>query len=486
LGRACLFYSGQALPVLPYFVIDHQERPFVARYKYTGTTAAVYAALGNSTVRPGDVADLSGAPDSNWIIVPPGTAATVPYPADGMVPVWSATQGEPVYSAILRPALRASNSIVWMGDSITQNGGAVVGNTSYNGRGFWCWAQDFLGHRFRTLADAGIAGQTSAQVLARFTTDVVQLGPGWVHILAGTNDNTGTASVSATEANLTAMYDQADLAGIRVIAGTIPPRSTYTGNQRAFGEQLNDWIRDQGRRRPNFIVADYAAVLTDPATGTYYSGLSIVDGVHPSQPGAARMGQALYGAVVNFAPNYSPLSPSEGDSTNLLPKGRFSAGGAGAVPTGWADGGGGTSTYGKVARTDSLPGNWQSVTVSTAGNRYLQGTNISVDGSNLSIGDTVSAAVEYQLSGLDQAAAVNTQGFFLNLQCYNGSSFFAKVYDMYWDTSYENQPAWSRSGVLKTPPLVIPATTTLIQVVISMAGGGTYLLDRVTVRKETT
>ena len=61
--------------------------------------------------------------------------------------------------------------------------------------------------------DRGISGQTSAQMLLRFSADVVALKPKMAHILAGTNDVAGNQGPSRPEdfkANIRAMADIAD------------------------------------------------------------------------------------------------------------------------------------------------------------------------------------------------------------------------------------------------------------------------------------
>ena len=99
---------------------------------------------------------------------------------------------------------------VFIGDSITDNW--IDANREY------FTAEEYLGR--------GIGGQTSAQMVARFYTDVVMLKPRAVHIMAGTNDiagNTGPVTEEEYLANIRAMIDMAKANGIAVVLASIPP-----------------------------------------------------------------------------------------------------------------------------------------------------------------------------------------------------------------------------------------------------------------------
>lgn len=57
-------------------------------------------------------------------------------------------------------ARRPLNTIIYLGDSITERGGlhGVWGN-GYNALGFWCWGQTLSGHRLQVLRNAGVGGE---------------------------------------------------------------------------------------------------------------------------------------------------------------------------------------------------------------------------------------------------------------------------------------------------------------------------------------
>lgn len=167
---------------------------------------------------------------------------------------------------------RAPVDVVFMGDSLSD---------------LWQMADPaFFSDR---IVDRGVSGQTSAQMLVRFTPDVVRLHPRVVQILAGANDiagNGGPTSIRAVEDNIHAMIDLARIHHIRVILGTIPviDRVWWAPQLRLAQsiQELDTWIR-QTAAREGLGVADYASALTDPAGGVRAALTN--DGVHPNRAG---------------------------------------------------------------------------------------------------------------------------------------------------------------------------------------------------------
>lgn len=384
-------------------------------------------------------------------------------------------------SAFARPA---GQSIVLIGDSLTANNGGTSIATPvqplgapYDSKGIFNWANVMLRHAFRVIGNAGIGGQSSSQIAARFSTDVVAYNPDWVFILAGTND---TSSSANTTTHLASMYDQASNAGIRVIACTIPPNTNAGLTQRQWYLTVNRWIREQARVRKGFIMADIGAAIYDTATTWQaISGMLAADNVHPSPQGAAAMGKIVADAVRAHLPLANDmLGSSSGDPENLLSNPMLTGTGS-TAPTGWAKGGSSTLSY--VPRTDGVAGSWcQVANASGAGSNLT--SNVSI-GASLAIGDVVYAVIEFEVDSLETSAPANSQTLTLKLQFYNGSSFFASASDVYWDSSYSNIRYPGTSGILQTPPITVPATTTIAQIVASGNGGGNYRFHRAAIRK---
>lgn len=170
--------------------------------------------------------------------------------------------------------------VVFMGDSITEN----WARPEYDGAFFP--ANGFIGR--------GISGQVTAQMLLRFTDDVLELAPKAVHILGGTNDiaeNAGTYDPSFTKDNLAAMAGLAAAHKIRVFMGSVPPANTMPwrpalGDPTPRIQALNEWIAEFCRRQKHTYI-DYWPVLAGPDHGLKPE--LGVDPVHPNRAGYLAM-----------------------------------------------------------------------------------------------------------------------------------------------------------------------------------------------------
>jgi acyl-CoA thioesterase I len=165
------------------------------------------------------------------------------------------------------PAFPFSNSLnntsVFMGDSITQG-----------------WP----------LPDhnEGIYGQTTAQMLARFNTDVIGHGYKRVVILGGTNDvNIPQVNISDVTVNLDAMATMAEASGIEVVLCRLPPIG-LSDNERLTSVNQEITSLAQSRGLP---LVDYFTPLSGHPE-------FFKDGVHPNALGYAVMEDALSEVVV--------------------------------------------------------------------------------------------------------------------------------------------------------------------------------------------
>jgi lysophospholipase L1-like esterase len=139
----------------------------------------------------------------------------------------------------------------------------------------------------------GISAQTTPQMLVRMRSDVVDLYPRVVHIMAGTNDiafNTGPMSVDDTKRNLMALCDIARANKIRVVLASIPPAARFPwrpGLETAGTiTTLNGWISGYAKAI-GAVYADYHGAMSN-GKGGMKPGLA-TDEVHPSAEGYAVM-----------------------------------------------------------------------------------------------------------------------------------------------------------------------------------------------------
>lgn len=165
--------------------------------------------------------------------------------------------------------------VVFIGDSITR-----------------FWLDDdpalFRGRR----VNAGISGETSANMLARFHRDVVARKPRAVHIMAGTNDlwhGVPGPMASVAIANLAEMAAIARANGIRAIVAAPPPIAPHAAD--VFGHAdlfpaLYEAIRAHCRDAALDHV-DYAKSLTG-ADGLLRPEYT-TDGVHLTRRGYLAM-----------------------------------------------------------------------------------------------------------------------------------------------------------------------------------------------------
>jgi lysophospholipase L1-like esterase len=135
----------------------------------------------------------------------------------------------------------------------------------------------------------GIGGQTTPQMLVRFTQDVIALRPAVVVILAGTNDiagNTGPSTLEMIQDNLAAMTDLAQAHGIRVVLSSVLPVLDYPWKRGLEPAPrivaLNAWMREFAARR-GAVYLDYHAAMRDDRDGMRPE--LAYDGVHPTEAG---------------------------------------------------------------------------------------------------------------------------------------------------------------------------------------------------------
>ena len=161
--------------------------------------------------------------------------------------------------------------VVFMGNSITDN---------------WAYFHPdfFSSHNF---CGRGIGGQTSAQMLVRFTADVIDLQPKAVVIMAGTNDvahNEYWVSPERVVDNIVAMCNQAQAHGIVPIISSIPPCSKFPWREEIENPgqtivEINKNLRVYTEAN-GIIYVDYHSALADEHLGLP-SSLS-EDGCHPN------------------------------------------------------------------------------------------------------------------------------------------------------------------------------------------------------------
>lgn len=198
---------------------------------------------------------------------------------------------------------------------------------------------------------AGVAGNTAAQMLARFDTDVTPYRPSVVVIMAGTND-TNDASPTSLASYITtmrALVAKVRAIGAQPVLSTIPPNVISVARQ-SRTTQFNAWIKaycagaatdgaggwaTEGAGIP---CPDTYSFFTDPTAGGYLSTY-LLDGTHPNNPGYTGWAAFMWAQLSSFFPVVDPLLPADNiDPNNLLSNGlnlTTTGSGTSLMPTGW-------------------------------------------------------------------------------------------------------------------------------------------------------
>ncbi|MCG9970290.1 SGNH/GDSL hydrolase family protein [Christiangramia crocea] len=164
-------------------------------------------------------------------------------------------------------------AVVFMGNSITE--------------GWKNMHPEFF--KKNNYAGRGISGQTTPQMLIRFTPDVLDLNPKAVVILAGTNDiagNTGFSSVKMITDNIKAMAVLAKQKDIKVILSAVLPVYDYPWRPGLEPvskiARINSWLKTYAEENGH-IYLDYFSHMAREDGGMKKEFSE--DGVHPNEKG---------------------------------------------------------------------------------------------------------------------------------------------------------------------------------------------------------
>lgn len=163
----------------------------------------------------------------------------------------------------------SAGPVVFLGDSITQ---------------LCPWSTHVPG-----AINAGVSGNETGQMLARFDQDVLPHNPSVLVLLGGTNDIRHLDS--ADPSNIFAIVARAKAADIRVIVGLLPLADvnlgTYPDVERLLFPVYNDKIL-KGAAVHGYDVADYYKALSLPGDNINTS-LYADRWLHPNEAGCAAM-----------------------------------------------------------------------------------------------------------------------------------------------------------------------------------------------------
>jgi lysophospholipase L1-like esterase len=166
--------------------------------------------------------------------------------------------------------------VVFMGNSITE--------------GWKDKCPDFFNKN--GYVDRGISGQVTHQMLLRFRSDVIDLQPKVVVILAGTNDiaqNSGFVTPESIAENIFSMAELAEYHGIKVILCSVLPAIDYPWHPGLEPAQkiieLNEMLKRYAEEK-HFQYVDYYSSMVDDKGGLKVPEYTSEDDlVHPNKEG---------------------------------------------------------------------------------------------------------------------------------------------------------------------------------------------------------
>lgn len=206
---------------------------------------------------------------------------------------------------------RNANRVVTMGDSIT------AGSDSWmsTGESWPTYAAINSNQRFHVVHNAGVGGNTTTQMVARFAADVNPYAPSVVTIMGGANDYATDVTKATWQANIISMVASTRALNAAPVLCTLAPTESATYKQTIA--DWNQWLRAYaGANRIPLI--DFYKVLVDPADRTYLAAY-LGDGVHPNSAGYAAMGNLVATQLAPTMPLFAvPSVMSSGDTNNAM------------------------------------------------------------------------------------------------------------------------------------------------------------------------
>ncbi|TWF76811.1 lysophospholipase L1-like esterase [Pseudonocardia hierapolitana] len=210
-------------------------------------------------------------------------------------------------------APRPQNSVVAVGDSITDGMGAAPGESWPDVLG--TQLVDAGGATTMAVLGAGISGnrlladtgpQQGDVPLARFDRDVAAAGGATDVVLSiGTNDIAAGRSAADIAAGLQRFAERARAAGKRVFLTTVTPSAAGahgTPAAVAARRELNAWVREHGPAYADGVF-DFAAAVADPADPDRLAQpFDAGDGLHLSAAGYRALAAAVDPALFTGSP----------------------------------------------------------------------------------------------------------------------------------------------------------------------------------------
>jgi lysophospholipase L1-like esterase len=253
----------------------------------TVVAASLPGGWGNSASSAGTPGGMAAAAFVGDVILATPTPTLSPSPS--ATPTLSATpsagpSGSVRPSASAKPSATpaAAYRFVALGDSLT----------AWPTASPWPSRLDAKDSRLTLVHNAGVPGDTTAQMLSRFKRDVVAYNPQVLFVLGGTNDMGKSISQATSIANLRAIIVAAQAKKMRVFLLTVPPQSSSSAAPviNSFNAALLHLANSY-----RVVLIDIHAPLST-STGVYQTKFTS-DGLHFNSLGAQTVANAVYSRI---------------------------------------------------------------------------------------------------------------------------------------------------------------------------------------------
>lgn len=212
----------------------------------------------------------------------------------------------------LKSQTGSSPLLVCFGDSLTAGyrvqavTGMPLPDVPYGG-----FLQEWLGARGR-VSVKGICGETTSDMMTRFSRDVIDVGPSYTVILGGTNDLGWGVAASTIMTNLERFYTSALAAGIQPVGVTVPsirveghgggPLPAWLQEHLQYRLELNRLITERCERLHMPCVDLFQGTSETPSflLAAHFSS----DGLHLNDAGYLTFARLVWNTV--FADRFGP------------------------------------------------------------------------------------------------------------------------------------------------------------------------------------
>ena len=285
---------------------------FVGQCTQQGTqdVADVSHCIGWDASLPFCASNMVGASISDVYAGNEGTVSSQATAQTWPTAIWNLEGSLPVLLAVPSriPAIFIGDSITWQwastDRSIAKSSLKIPINTAYMTESGDNVTVQFHPGFFsgNGYIDKGISGQNTTQMRARFQRDVVDQNPVVVVIMAGTNDLAQGVSKDDIVANISAMAELADGAGIKVVLCTVTPNNdTYSklSNPKTKGAHiitLNNMLKDYADSK-GFSWCDYWTSLVADDGLSLKEEYRLYDNLHPGPDGYDVMEPIINGII---------------------------------------------------------------------------------------------------------------------------------------------------------------------------------------------